>query len=298
MSKRLCVILFTCCLFTPATVLANPLANSASAPQSEPKQASAPAELLSFLRALDGAANKKDGAAVLAAHAPGFSHGDGLTREQMREALQALWQRYPDLRHTTELVKWERRGDRLVAQTRTRMVGKAAESNDNFALNATLLSEQEYQVRDRQLQITKQEILAEQNTLTTGEKPPQVRLRMPERIGVGRQYVLDAVVTEPLGNSMLLGTQLEEAVNPREYLRDTTANLTPLRAGGIFKIGQAPFRVGSRWVSVVLVRETGITITSQRLRVERDFVGNQYTPLLEPDSTPGRVRPPRDNRSS
>jgi hypothetical protein len=294
MFQRVWVISLACFLFAPSATFAT---TPDAIAQRESKQP-APAELLGFLRTLDGAANKQDSAAVLESHAPNFRHGDGLTREQLREALQTLWQRYPNLRYTTELVQWERQGDRLVAQTRTRIVGQAAESNDNFALNATVLSEQEYQVRDRRLQITRQEILTEQNILTSGEKPPQVRLRMPERIGVGRQYVLDALVTEPLGNSMLLGTQIEEAVNPREYLRDTTANLTPLRAGGIFKIGQAPFRVGSRWVSVVIVRETGITITSQRLRVERDFTGNQYTPLPEPDSTPSRVRPPRDNRSS
>jgi hypothetical protein len=121
---------------------------------------------------------------------------------------------------------------------------------------------------------------------------------MPELIGVGRQYVLDAIVTEPLGTTLLLGAAIEESVDSKSFLNENTINLRPLKAGGIFKIGQAPFRTGDRRVSVVLVRESGITITSQRLRVSRDFTGNQYTPLPEPDTTPSRVRPRNDNQET
>jgi len=143
-----------------------------------------------------------------------------------------------------------------------------------------------------------QQVLAEQSSLSTGDAPPPVKLKMPELIGVGRQYVLDAIVTEPLGTSLLLGAAIEESVEAKNYLNENMINLRPLRAGGLFKIGQAPFSSGDRWISVVLVRESGITIASQRLRVSKDFTGNQYTPLPEPDTTPSRVRPRPNNNQT
>jgi hypothetical protein len=269
-----------------------PIANPALAAQSSKP---APAELENIVFALDKAASKQDIETVMKYYAPTFNHSDGLTRDRYKQTLSELWQRYKNITYRTEISKWEKQGDLITAETVTMVQGMRGAENDNFKLDAKLISTQTYKNINGQLQVVSQQVLAEQSSLSTGDAPPPVKLKVPELIGVGRQYVLDAIVTEPLGTSLLLGAAIEEPVEAKNYLNENMINLRPLRAGGLFKIGQAPFSSGDRWISVVLVRESGITIASQRLRVSKDFTGNQYTPLPEPDTTPSRVRPRPNN---
>ncbi len=270
--------------FTPASLAA----------QSSP----APAELRNVVAALDRAANAQDIEAVMKYYAPSFSHGDGLSRDLYKKSLRELWQNYTNISYRTEISNWQKQGDLITAETITMVQGKKGDQADDFKLSGRMVTTQTYKSVNGQLQVLSQKVLSEQSSLSSGEAPPSVQLKMPELIGVGRQYVLDAIVTEPLGTGLLLGAAVEEAVDAKNLLNENTINLRPLRAGGVFKIGQAPFRAGDRWISVVLVRESGITIASQRLRVSRDFTGNQYTPLPEPDTTPTRVRPRPDNQQT
>lgn len=287
MFKRLTLLLVSAAVATVAPIVNPVLAAQSSKP--------APTELANIVFALDSAASKQDIEAVMKYYDPTFNHSDGLNRDRYKQLLSELWQRYKNISYRTEISKWEKQGDLITAETVTMVQGLKGAENDNFKLDARLISTQTYKTVNGQLQVVSQKILAEQSSLTSGDAPPIVKLKAPELIGVGRQYVLDAIVTEPLGNSLLLGAVIEEAVEAKNLLNENTINLRPLRAGGLFKIGQAPFSSGDRWVSVVLVRESGITISSQRLRVSRDFTGNQYTPLPEPDTTPTRVRPRPNN---
>jgi len=283
MFKRISLLLVSAVVATLA-----PIANPALAAQSSKP---VPAELENIVFALDKAASKQDIETVMKYYAPTFNHSDGLNRDRYKQILSSLWQRYKNISYRTEISKWEKQGDLITAETVTMVQGMQGAENDNFKLDARLTSTQTYKNINGKLQVVSQQVLSEQSSLSTGDAPPPVRLKMPEMIGVGRQYVLDAIVTEPLGTSLLLGAAIEEPVEAKNYLNENMIDLRPLRAGGLFKIGQAPFSSGDRWVSVVLVRESGITITSRRLRVSRDFTGNQYTPLPEPDTTPSRVRP-------
>ncbi|WP_019501704.1 hypothetical protein [Pseudanabaena sp. PCC 6802] len=251
----------------------------------------APTELVNAINSLDAAASKKDINAVMQFYAPNFAHGDGLTKQKLRDSLEGLWKRYNDIKYSTKVTKWERKGNTYTVETLTQIQGTKPGSEGEYKLDAQLVSTQIYQANGGNLQISRQDIQSEKSFLTSGEKPPKVELRMPDKIGVGRQYSLDAVIPEPLGNSLLLGTIIEEEVSPQNYLKDSTIELEPLRAGGVFKIGQAPYTTGDRWISVVLIQETGITISSQRLRVSKDVVGNQYKSLPEALTTPSRVRP-------
>ncbi len=286
MIKRIALLVIFAAMSTVA-----PIANPTLAAQSAKP---APAELSNIVFALDTAASKQDIEAVMKYYAPTFNHSDGLNRDRYKQSLREFWQRYKNVSYRTEISKWEKQGDLITAETVTMVQGLKGAENDNFKLDARLISTQTYKNVNGQLQVVSQKILAEQSSLSSGDTPPPVKLKLPELIGVGRQYVLDAIVTEPLGNNLLLGAAIEEAVESKNLLNESTINLRPLRAGGLFKIGQAPFSSGDRWISVVLVRESGITITSQRLRVSKEFTGNQYTPLPEPDTTPSRI-PPRPN---
>lgn len=283
-------------MFKRITLLLASAAVTAIAPIASPVIAAqsskaAPPELSNIVYALDKAASSQDIEAVMKYYDPSFNHADGLNRDRYKQVLRDLWQRYKNISYRTEISNWDTQGDLITAETVTTVQGAKAAENDNFKLEARLISKQTYKSVNGQLQVVSQQVLSEQSSLSTGDAPPPVKLKVPELIGVGRQYVLDAIVTEPLGTSLLLGAAIEEPVEEKSYLNENTINLRPLRAGGLFKIGQAPFASGDRWISVVLVRESGITITSQRLRVSKDFTGNQYTPLPEPDVTPSRVRP-------
>jgi ketosteroid isomerase-like protein len=249
----------------------------------------APPELVNALKSLDAAASKKDINTVMQFYTPNFAHGDGLTKQKLHDSLEGLWKRYKDIKYNTELTKWERKGNTYTVETLTRIQGTKPGNDGEYKLDAQLVSTQVYQANGSNLQISRQDIVSEKSFITSGEKPPKVDLRLPDRIGVGRQYSLDAIIPEPLGTSLLLGTILEEDVSPENYLKDATVELEPLRAGGVFKIGQAPYKSGDRWISVVLIQETGITISSQRLRVSKDVVGNQYKSLPESATTPSRV---------
>jgi len=275
--------------------LATPVVQPSFAAQSSKP---APPELANVVLAVDKAANSQNIEAVMKYYAPTFNHSDGFTRDRYKQVLGELWKRYKSLSYRTEISKWEKQGDLITAETVTTVQGKKGNENDDFKLDARVTSTQTYKSVNGQLQVVSQTVLSEQSSLSSGEAPPPVQLKVPELIGVGRQYVLDAIVTEPLGTSLLLGAAIEEPVEADRYLKENTINLRPLRAGGVFKIGQAPFRSGDRWISVVLVRESGITIASQRLRVSKDFTGNQYTPLPEPDTSPSRVRPRPNNEQT
>jgi hypothetical protein len=115
--------------------------------------------------------------------------------------------------------------------------------------------------------LTSQEILGEQTLLTTGVKPPVVQVSLPEQVNVGQAFNFDAVVKDPLGNNLLLGSAVEEPITSEQYLQRKEVILEPLSSGGLFKVGQAPKQPTRQWISAVLVQEGGMTIVSQRLNV-------------------------------
>jgi hypothetical protein len=109
--------------------------------------------------------------------------------------------------------------------------------------------------------------LSERTQLTSGSKPPQIDFKLPEQVQVGQKYNFDAIVQEPLGDDFLLGTALEEAIKPDNFLNPTSVDLQLLTSGGLFKTAQAPSTPGSRWVSAVILRGNGMTMVTQRLQV-------------------------------
>jgi len=297
MHKQIKILLVTC-----LGAIASSIANSVSAVP-VPSQANqnqvnqsklnlAPQGLVKAIANLDSAASKQDLQAVMNFFADNFKQGDGLSRQKLKESLESLWQRYKEISYQTEIVKVEPKGDTYIVETKTKIRGTQGEGESKFKLLASLSSVQTYQNKGENWQILRQDILSEKSSLVSGEKPPTVELRLPEIIGIGRQFALDAIVAEPLESSLLLGAVVEEKVNPTNYIKDVTIDLEALKSGGIFKIGQAPYTEGDRWISVVLVRENGISINSQRVRVSKDLVGGQYTPLPETGSI--RIRVPSE----
>jgi ketosteroid isomerase-like protein len=292
MPKQIKILVVSCLgaiATTLVTSLISPLNNSASAApvnnsvnqsKDQSKANLAPQGLVKAIANLDSAASKQDLQRVMEFYPDNFKQGDGLTKQKFKEALEALWQKYKDINYQTEIIKVEPKGDSYIVETMTKIRGTQGQGESQFKLVATLTSVQTYQNKGDNWQILRQDILTERSTLISGENPPTVELR------------LDAIVTEPLESSLLLGAVVEEKVNATNFIKDVTIDLEALKSGGIFKIGQAPYNEGDRWISVVLVRENGISINSQRVRVSKDIVGGQYTPLPETGSI--RIRVPSE----
>ncbi|MEH2459774.1 nuclear transport factor 2 family protein [Nostoc sp.] len=223
----------------------------------------APAQLTNLLTQVDAAASRGDVKGVLQFYSPNFTHGDGLNLQTMEKSLISLWQRYPKLQYSTKVLSSKPEGNGIIAETETQITGLPSGGANNLTLNATIKSRQ----RIESGKIVRQDILSERTLLTSGSKPPQIEIKLPQQVQVGQKYNFDAIVKEPLGDDFLLGTALEESIQPDKFLNPTSVDLELLTSGGLFKVGQAPSTPGSQWVSAVILRGNGMTMITQRLQV-------------------------------
>ncbi len=272
------------------------LALSQSALADSPE--TAPPELTRTIADLDAAANRRDLDAVLRFYSPSFSDADGVSQQNLRQILERTWQRYSQLSYKTQLQSWERQGDNLVAQIKTEISGVQRQGEITLSLQASLSARQNFQrpsgSATTSLQIAQQEILSEQSQLTSGTQPPKVEMNLPEQVAAGREYSLDVIVIDPVGDNLLLGTALEEAVSLANYTNQSPVTLELLSAGGIFKIGRAPREQGSRWISVIIVSEGGSVQVSRRLRIVNGAAATSPASQVEPPkpaTAPRRSRP-------
>ncbi|MBD2443225.1 nuclear transport factor 2 family protein [Dolichospermum sp. FACHB-1091] len=223
----------------------------------------APSTLTKLLTQIDTAANQGNVKAVMQFYSPKFTHGDGLNHKGMEQALTGLWKQYPKLHYTTQLESWKSEGNTIIVETTTSISSLPASSNNNLTLQSTIKSRQKITGS----KIVHQDILSERTQLTSGNKPPQVVIKLPQQVKIGEKYSFDAIVQEPLGEDFLLGTAIEEPIQANKFLKPTIANLEFLNAGGLFKIGRAPSTPGFQWISAVIRRGENMTIITQRLQV-------------------------------
>ncbi|MGF1481197.1 MAG: nuclear transport factor 2 family protein [Cyanophyceae cyanobacterium] len=236
---------------------------SCSVAVAEPPQ-TAPEELQQTIAQLEAAANSQDVEAIGGFYSPNFTTAEGMSSSALFQALTQLWERYPDLTYTTELQSWEREGNELVADTVTVIRGTGNSNGRSTRLDSTIRSRQYF----RDLKLVRQETLAEQTQLSSGDNPPQVWVNLPEQVQSGEQFNFDVIVDKPLGNDVLLGAATEELTASDRYFDPSTLELDILPAGGIFKLVNAPDEPGDRWLSAVLVRADGMTIVTQRVSIE------------------------------
>jgi hypothetical protein len=229
------------------------------------KPESAPANLKALLSTLDSAANRHDLSQVMQFYSANFENADGLTHASLEAAIKQLWKRYPDLQYTTQLLAWNKAGDELVAETLTTIQGKSEAQGRTLALKGTIKSRQ--YVKEQKL--VRQEILAERTEVTAGSNPPQVDVSVPEKVRVGETFDFDVIVKEPLGNDLLVGTAIDEKAEGDRYLKASDLELEALQAGGLFKRVKAPDRPEDRWLSAFLVREGGMILVTQRVKIEK-----------------------------
>ncbi len=223
-----------------------------------------PEKLAKLLEKIDRAASRQDLENVIYFYSNDFTNSDGLNRESLEAALKKFWQLYKSVKYRTKVTSWEIDGDAIVAETITYITGVQEMKYRDITLKSTITSKQRYEDE----KIVEQEILAERNQLISGKKPPTVSINLPGELERGEKYNFDVVVEEPLGEQIILGTALTEPINENSYsFEPTNFQLETLSSGGIFKIGEVPENSEGQWLSAVLMRKGGITISTYRLRV-------------------------------
>lgn len=223
-----------------------------------------PDELAETIEEIETAANEQDLGRLMEYYDEDFTNEDGLTTESIKAALEKTWSDYPQLTYETTINSWAENGDELVAETVTQIVGSQKSQGRVVRLESKIKSRQYF--RDEKL--VRQEILSEETQLSTGDRPPQVQVNLPETVRVGEQYNFDTIVTEPLEGNVLLGNALEERTSSNLYVAPSTLELEPLSAGGIFKVVTAPRLSDNHWLSSIIVRGDGITMVTKRVRVQ------------------------------
>lgn len=223
----------------------------------------APIELKALITQIDAAANRKDVERIKSLYSDQYVTADGLMLDEFTLNLEKLWQVYPDLEYTTELLSWERNGSSLVAETLTTITGNGQQQGRDIQLEAKIKSRQTFQ-GDK---LIRQEILAEETRLTSGEKPPEVTVNAPETVKVGKTFDFDVIVNEPLRDELLAGTAMLEKVDSDRYSDPSTMQLELLQSGGLFKRIPAAEEPQNRWLSAILVRSEGITMVTHRVRI-------------------------------
>lgn len=224
----------------------------------------APAALVNTLEAIETAANAQDLEQLMALYSPDFVGPDGFTRDAYQTTLSDFWSQYTSLNYEVELLSWESDGTALLAETLTTVEGISLMTGREMQLTAELRSQQRYENG----QLVSQEILSEQNQLTAGITPPNITVQLPDTVAPGSQFTYDAIVSDPLGNRLLLGLAFDEGVTAADFLAPRPVGLEALAAGGLFKIGNAPEKTDQRWISAVIVREDGLVIDTRRLVVQ------------------------------
>lgn len=223
----------------------------------------APAELTRTISQIDAAANQRNLRDVMRYFSRNFTHSDGLTYASLQQSLQQFWGRFPRVTYRTELTSWRREGNAILAETTTTITGVQSQGGRTFNLTATVGSRQRFENG----QIVRQDVLTEQSRLTSGQNPPTLTITLPAEVGTNREFAFDAVVQEPLGRRLLLGSALSQPVRATGYTQAPDLDLELLSAGGLFKVGRTTLTPENRWISAILVRQDGITAETRRLRV-------------------------------
>lgn len=226
--------------------------------------AQAPTAVIELVSRIDRAANAKQLSGLGANFAPSYVV-DGMSLSEWQKSLSVFWKRYPKLQYRTTIQAWRAEGNGGSLETLTKIDGSRIQNGKTIKLAGQIQARQKV-VNGK---IVQQEILSEKIVATSGSKPPSVELRVPDKIRTNADYNIEAIVQEPLGNDVMMGTVTERAVSGSAYNKADTFNLELLNSGGLFKDARAPGKSGDYWLSVTFVRPDGMTSVTRRIHVLR-----------------------------
>ena len=228
-----------------------------------PPAVGVPDGLRAALQGLDQAASQENLPAVMQYYSLEFRDGDGLNRDALGSLLSDFWTRYENLSYTTALVSATQTPEGWILETKLSIEGTEVSADRVLDLRSEIRARQIWQNN----QLVRQETLTERNTITSGDTPPTLSVRLPETVKVNERFNFDVIIEEPVKEDLVLGAIVDEPINLDRYKNPTIADVHPLVSGGIFKIGQAPALPDNRWISAVVIRKGGMTLVTQRLRI-------------------------------
>ena len=220
-----------------------------------------PSEIIAIVPQIDLAFNNRDADLIEKFISPNFTSTDGLNYQSLNDSLAKLWEKYPNLEYTTTIESGKQEGNRLIAITNTQITGSYELNDRQFQLNSTIKAEQIFENN----QLIQQNILEERNEITSGENPPVVTFEIPRQARKGQVFDFDVILNEPIGTDLVLGAALEEKIDANLFAEPSSIELEALSAGGIFKRVTVPDTGDDHWYSVILIRDGGIRMITQRL---------------------------------
>lgn len=223
------------------------------------------AAIAQALTSLESAANAQDLAGVMTFYGESFTHSDGLSRTMLADGLTELWAQYSGIQYEIEVEDWDTEGQTVIAHTITRVSGSRYEGTRPIRLQAEIESRQYFDRASEQ--ILRQDILAERTLIFSGVNPPDVDINLPLEVETGETFDFDVIVQEPLQGELLLGGAIEAPASYEDVEDFETFELELLQAGGVFRRGTAPRQPDDQWLSAIVIREDGITMLTQRLRI-------------------------------
>lgn len=217
----------------------------------------------------DETASRCDVEGTLTRYSANFRSRDGLNVEATRKALTSLCTKIdkPVYRSEVRSLKKLPKGLLEVVTTTNMTASYRTELPKPAQLVSTVESLDRFESVKGVLKLVSQEILAENTTISIGEKPPRVNFNLPTTVKPGRDFKIEAILPIPLQDSPALGGISITPINART---STTLRLPPLealRSGGIFKSGQAPSRQEDQSLTLAFVQDGGMILVAQRLRV-------------------------------
>ncbi|MBC7880899.1 MAG: hypothetical protein H7Y37_06145 [Anaerolineae bacterium] len=218
---------------------------------------------------LDETASRCDVDGMLTRYSPNFKSKDGLNVEATRKAFTSLCAKIdkPMYRSEVRSVKKLPKGVLQVVTTTNMTATYRTELPKPAQLVSTVESLNRFESVKGVLKLVGQEILAENTTISIGEKPPRVNLNLPTMVKPGRDFKIEAILPTPLQDSPALGGISLTPINAKTSTTLQMPTLEALRSGGIFKTGQAPSRQEDQSLTLAFVQDGGMILVSQRLRV-------------------------------
>ncbi|HIK36660.1 MAG: nuclear transport factor 2 family protein [Geminocystis sp.] len=223
-----------------------------------------PPHLSKLVSLIDEAANERNIEKIKGLLSPQFAGQDGLNRDLFLQALANLWQKYPGMQYRTTIKNFTEKEGKYVVETVTNIDGKYEEEGREFKIKSEITSRQYFENG----LFAKQEILKEKTEITSGNNPPQIVVRLPERVRPGQEFDFDVILQEPLAGDIVLAGVSESIVSPSLHLQPPSIELNSISSGGIFKRVNIPTPSSDHLYSAILIRDGGIRIISLRLKVQ------------------------------
>lgn len=224
-----------------------------------------PSNLQVLINQIETAANEHDLKKIMEFYSPEFTNSDGLSYTALQQTLTELWQKYKNIQYNTLVESWSQEGDTIIVETVTKIQATGDSLGRTVNLTSTITSKQHF--KDQKL--VYQEILAEKTEMKSGNNPPQIEIRLPQKVKVGQTFDFDVIVEQPLGEDRLAGAALNEKIASDRFLNPSTLNLELLPAGGIFKRVAGIGTAENQWFSAIVVWGDGMTIVTQRVNVQQ-----------------------------